>query len=53
MLQYHNDAVEVTKSAFYANHITLTGPIAIFFLKSKALLNTDWEIKTTHNQKWH
>jgi len=31
------------KSAFYSNHITLAGPIATSFLKSKALLNTDWE----------
>jgi len=33
----------VTKSAFYSNHITLAGPIATSFLKSKALLNTDRE----------
>jgi len=31
------------KSAFYSNHITRTGPTAISFLKSKALLNTNWE----------
>jgi len=40
-LHYHNSAVKVTKSAFYSNHITLTGPITISFLKNKALLNTD------------
>jgi len=42
-LHYHNGAVKVTKSTFYSNHITLAGSIATSFLKSKALLNTDWE----------
>jgi len=42
-LHYHNGAVKVTKLAFYSNHIILAGPRATAFLKSKALLNTDWE----------
>jgi len=42
-LHYHNGAVKVTKSAFYSHHTTLAGIIAISFLKSKALLSTDWE----------
>jgi len=33
------------KTAFYSNHITVSGPIATSFLKSKALPNIDWEKK--------
>jgi len=43
LLHHHNGAFKATNSSFYSNHITLAGPIATSFLKSKALLNTDWE----------
>jgi len=42
-LHYHSGAVDVTKSAFYSNHIIIDGPIAISLQKSKDSLNTDWE----------
>ena len=43
----------MSKSTFYSNHITLNGPIATSFLKSKAFTKHRLGKMKPHKQIWH